>query len=144
MNQIFPYANIVTGILVLIVGFLMHWIGQLISIVNWEFATKIGIQEKGMPKEFKVYEHAIAVADVAIGWTYGLAGVGLILDAPWSYKLIWIPGAILIYHGISVWFWTRNQKKIGYQSATDYFWIFWSSINLITGMLAVTIAWQAG
>jgi hypothetical protein len=97
MNQIFPYANIVTGILVLIVGFLMHWIGQLVSIINWEFATKIGLQEKEMPNEFKVYEHAIAVADVAVGWTYGLAGVGLILDTPWSYQLIWIPGAILIY-----------------------------------------------
>lgn len=144
MNQIFPYANIVTGILVLIVGFLMHWIGQLISIINWEFATRMGLQEKGMPKEFKVYEHAIAVSDVAVGWTYGFAGVGLILNTPWAYQLIWIPGTILIYHGIGVWFLIGNQKKIGRQLLTDSFRVIWSSANLITGILAVTIAWKAG
>jgi hypothetical protein len=144
MNQIFPYANIVTGILIIIVGFLFHWIGQLISIVNWEFATKMGLQEKRMPDEFKVYEHAIAAADVAIGWIYGLAGIGLIMNTPWSYQLIWIPGAILIYHGISAWFWFGNQKKIGYQLSTGSFRIIWTSVNLITGILAVTIAWHAG
>jgi hypothetical protein len=144
MNQIFPYANIVTGVLVLVVGFLMHWIGQLVSIINWEFATRIGLQEKGMPNEFKVYEHAIAVADVAVGWTYGLAGFGLILDTPWAYQLIWFPGAILIYHGISAWFWIGNQKKIGHQLVTDSLRVIWSSLNLVTGILAVAIAWKAG
>ena len=70
MNQIFPFANLVTGILVLIVGFVFHWIGQLISVINWEFAKKIGVVEKGMPKEFKVYEQAIAIADSLIGWIF--------------------------------------------------------------------------
>jgi hypothetical protein len=144
MNQIFPYANILTGILILIVGFLAHWIGQLVSVINWDFATRIGLQEKGMPKEFKVYEHAIAVADVAVGWTYGLAGVGLILNIPWSYQLIWFPGTILIYHGVSAWFWFGNQNKIGYRLCSDSFRIIWSFLNLVTGILAVTIAWQAG
>lgn len=144
MNQIFPYANVVTGILVLIVGFGIHWIAQLISIINWEFAIKIGIVEKGMPREFKVYEHAIAMADVLIGWIYGIAGVGLILDIPWSYELLWFPGVIFIYHGISVWFWMGNQKKIGYQLVSDSFRIIWSSLNFITGILAIIVAWQAG
>jgi hypothetical protein len=144
MNQIFPYANLVTGILVLIVGFVFHWIGQFISVINWEFAIKIGFVEKGMPKEFKVYERAIAIADSLIGWIYGIAGVGLILDIPWSYKLLWFPGTILIYHSISVWFWTGNQKKIGYQLLSDSFRIIWSSLNFITGVLATIIAWQAG
>ena len=144
MNQIFPYANLVAGILVLIVGFVFHWMAQLISIISWEFATKIGLQEKGMPKEFKVYEHAIAGADVMLGWIYGIAGVGLILDAPWSYKLLWFPGIILIYHGISVWFWMGNQMKSGYQLTSNSFRIIWSSSNLITGILATIIAWRAG
>ena len=102
MNQIFPYSNLVTGILVLIVGFVFHWIAQLITIINWDLATKIGLQEKGMTKEFRVYEDAIARTDVFLGWIYGLAGVGLILDISWSYKILWFPGIILIYHGISV------------------------------------------
>ena len=122
----------------------MHWIGQLVSIINWGFASRIGLQEKGMPKEFKVYEHAIAVADVAVGWIYGFAGVGLILNTPWAYKLIWFPGAILIYHGISAWFWLGNQRKIGYQLLSNSFRILWSLLNLITGILAVAIAWKAG
>ncbi len=144
MNQIFPHANIVTGILILGVGFLMHWVGQLISVINWEFATRIGLQEKGMPKEFRVYENASAIADVAVGWIYGFAGVGLILDTPWAYQLIWIPGTILVYHGIGVWFLIGNQKKIGCQLLSDSFRVIWSSINIITGIMAVTIAWQAG
>ena len=36
MNFLFPYDNIVIGILILIVGFGFHWIGQLISVLNWE------------------------------------------------------------------------------------------------------------
>ena len=43
MNQIFPYANFITGVLVLIVGFVFHWGGQLISLLNLDFATKIGL-----------------------------------------------------------------------------------------------------
>ena len=144
MDQIFPYANLVTGILVLIVGFAAHWVAQLISVINWEFATKIGFQEKRMPREFKVYEHAISTADALIGWIYGIAGAGLILNIPWSHKLLWFPGIILLYHGICVWFWMGNQKKLGFQLVTGSFRIIWSSLNLITGILAIIHAWQAG
>ena len=114
MNQIFPYANIFVGILVFIVGFVFHWAGQLISIINWDYATKIGLQEKGQPKEFKVYEHAIAKADVFLGWIYGVAGVLVMLDIRWGYQILWFPGAVLIYHAISFWYWTANQQRIGF------------------------------
>ena len=144
MDQLFPYANVVTGILVFIIGFLAHWVGQLISLINWDFATKIGLQEKGMPKEFKVYEHAIAVGDVALGWIYGLAGIGLILGTWWGYKLAWFPGIVLLYHGISVLVWMGNQRKIGYEIVSNPFRFTWSSLNIITGLLAITVAWVAG
>ena len=144
MTEIFPYSHLVTGALVLMVGFVFHWIGQLVSIINWEFAVKIGLQEKGMPKEFKVYEQAIAAADVLIGWIYGIAGLGLILNLSWPYKLVWFPGVILLYHGISVWFWMGNQKKIGQQLVSDTFRIIWSAINILTGVLATITAWRIG
>ena len=54
MNEIFPYANILTGILILIVGFVFHWLGQLTSVLNWNFSTKLGLQEAELPKEYKV------------------------------------------------------------------------------------------
>lgn len=143
MNQVFPYANIVAGVLILLVGFAFHWIGQLISIINWDFATRIGLQEKEAPPEYKVYEHGTASADVAVGWVYGIAGVGLILGAQWGFKLAWIPGSILIYHGISAWFWTGNQKKSGHHLLPEYIRIGWCLSNIIAGGLAILVAWNA-
>jgi hypothetical protein len=98
MNQVFPYANYVAGILIFIVGFIFHWIGQLTSVINWDFATKQGLQEKGLPREYKVYEHALAVADSLLGWIYGITALGLFLNASWGFKLAWFPGVVLLYH----------------------------------------------
>lgn len=141
--QIFPYANIVVGILILIVGFIFHWIGQLISVINWDFATKLGLQEKKLLPEYKVYEHAIAVVDVMIGWIYGIAAVGLIFNISWAYRLAWFPGVIMVYHGFSFWFWSSNQIRSGHRLHPSAFRIGWFLANLITGLLAVLVAWHA-
>jgi hypothetical protein len=143
MDQLFPYANVIVGVLVLIVAFTFHWVGQLISLINWDFAIRIGLQEKDSPAEFFVYEHAIAVADVAIGWIYGIAGVGLIVSAPWGYTLAWFPGVVLIYHSISAWFWFGNQTKAGYPLMSTAKRATWCVANLVTGVLAVAVAWNA-
>lgn len=142
MNQIFPYANIITGVLVLIVGFVFHWGGQLISLLNWDFATKISLQEKGILPEYRAYEEGIAVADVLIGWIYAIAGIGLILSTTWGFKLAWFPGVIFIYHGLSYWFWTKNRRKAGHRFASNSERIIWFLANIITGVLAVLIAWH--
>ena len=141
--QLFPYANIITGILVFIIGFIIHWVAQLLSVVNWDFATKIGIQEKKLLPEYKVYEHAIAVADVMIGWIYGIAAVGLIFNVSLAYRLAWIPGAIMIYHGFSFWFWSGNQIRAGHRLHASAFRIGWFLANLITGVLTILVAWRA-
>ena len=142
MNQIFPNAHIITGVLILIVGFLFHWIGQLISLLNWEFATKIGVAEKGMIPEYRVYEEAIAAADVLMGWIYGIAGIGLILGTTWGFKLAWFPGVVFVYHSLSFWFWSRNQRKVGHRLMPDSARIIWFLANFITGILAILIAWN--
>ena len=140
----FHYDNIVVGTLIMIVAFGFHFIGQGISLINWDFAIKIGLQESGAPSEYKVYEHAIAVADTALGWLYFVAGLGLILDTTWGYKLAWIPGSILVYHAISFWGWTRNQILAGVQLSTTRpgFRLIWITANLTTGFLALSIAWN--
>ena len=145
MDQIFPYANVVAGILVLVVGFGFHWIGQGISLLNWDLATRLGLQEPGMPPEYRVYEHAIAVSDVALGWLYGLAGIGLLIGAPWGFKLAWFPGAVLIYHSIGFWMWTGNQRRAGHHLSTGEPAprIAWATANLVTGLMAVLVAWSA-
>jgi len=143
MSEIFPYANIVTGMLIFIVGFIFHWLGQLTSIIDWEFATKQGLQEKGLPKEYKVYEHAISVADSLVGWIYAIAAIGLFLRTSWGYKLAWFPGVIFLYHSLSYWYWTMNQRRDGNKLQSDTMRIGWFLANFITGILAIIIAWNA-
>jgi hypothetical protein len=143
MDQVFPYANIVAGALVLVVGFGIHWIAQLFSVLSWDRATRIGLQEEGLLPEYKVYEHANAVADVAIAWIYGIAGVGLLIDAQLGYKLAWFPGVVMVYHSISYWFWTGNRRKAGHKLAADPERIGWPVANFVTGALAILVAWNA-
>jgi hypothetical protein len=140
----FPFDNIIAGVLILLVGFLVHFGAQGISVLNWDLATRLGFQERGMPSEYKVYEHAIAVADVLIAWVYGVAGIGLILGAPWAYKLAWIPGSILIYHALSFWMWTGNARRSGVRLGTSQNPVrtSWFLANLVTGLLALFVAWN--
>ena len=135
--------NIVVGVLVLIIGFGIHWVAQFVSVVNWDLGIRLGLQEAKMPPEYKVYEHAIAVADSALGWLYGLAGLGLLLDADWGYKLAWFPGAILTYHAISYWFWTGNRNRAGHRLEGDAMRVGWFAANLVTGLLLIGLAWNA-
>jgi hypothetical protein len=143
MEHVFPYDNIVAGCLVLVVGFVFHWLGQMLSVLDWRLATRLGLQEAGMPPEYRVYEHAIAVADAALGWLYGIAGVGLLLGASWGYKLAWFPGVVLVYHAISFWAWTGNQRKAGHALTSSSFRVGWAAANLVTGLLAISVAWNA-
>ena len=115
----------------------------MVSVLNWDYATKIGIQEEGLIPEFKVYEHAIAVSDVSIGWIYSLAGIGLILDTEWGNKLALISGAILVYHSIGFWSWNVNQRKLGHQLNSLSLRIGWSVANMISGLLAIFVAWTS-
>ena len=142
MDQIFPYANVVAGALVLIVGFGIHWGAQFLSVIDWDLGTKLGLQETGMRPEHKNYEQAIAAADSLIGWTYGVAGVGLLIDAPWAYAWAWIPGAILTYHALQFWFWTRNHRRSGdhYSTTKDPTRTVWTLANLGTGVLTMLVA----
>jgi hypothetical protein len=141
MDYLVSHFHIVTGVSILIVAFLFHWVGQLISVLNWDFATRLGLQEKKLLPEHKVYEHGIAVADVSLGWIYGIAGLGLVIGAPWAFKLAWIPGIVLIYHAISYWFWTRNRNRAGHQMESNAIRILWTVANLITGAMAIHVAW---
>lgn len=142
MSNLFPYANVVAGILILLVGFGAHWIGQLISVLNWKLATKLGLQETELIPEYKVYEHAIAVADSVLGWIYGVAAFGLLLNFDFGYRLAWIPGSILLYHSISAWVWEGNRRAAGQGLWSDQLRIGWCTLNAATGLLALAVAWS--
>ncbi|MFX1512567.1 MAG: hypothetical protein ACFFCQ_08270 [Promethearchaeota archaeon] len=141
-TEVFPFDNVIVGLLILIIGFGLHWIGQLISAINWDYATKIGIQSESLLPEYKVYEHATAVADSILGWIYGIAGVGLILEESWAYKLIWIPGVVMIYHALNYWFYIGNQNKAGHPTMSNTARIIWFLLNITTGILTILVAWE--
>ena len=142
MSNLFPYANIVAGVFILLVGFGAHWIGQFISVLNWDLGTKLGLQEAELIPEYKVYEHAIAVADSALGWIYAVAAFGLFFNYEFGYKLAWIPGSILIYHSISAWVWEGNRRAAEKGLWSDKLRIGWCTINAATGLLALAVAWM--
>lgn len=142
MTSLFPHAHIAAGVLVFIVGFGFHWIGQLVSVVNWGLAIRLGLQEKELLPEYRVYEQAIAVADVALGWIYGVAAVGLVLNTGWGCKLAWIPGSILLYHAISAWMWEGNRRAAGQPIWSNTMRIGWCAANALTGGLTLLVAWS--
>jgi hypothetical protein len=135
-----PYTNIIIGIMILIVGFIFHWVGQLISVVNWDYAIKVGLQEKKMSPEYKVYEHAIATSDVSLGWIYGIVAIGLIINVNWAYSFAFIPGTVFVYHSIFYWIMIGNQNKSGHPTTSNSFRITWFALNFITGIFALIIA----
>jgi len=68
-------------------------------------------------------------------------GRQLMLNIPWAYKLAWFPGVVLIYHGLSFWFWAGNQNKLGYHINTNKFRITWVAANIVTGVLTILVIW---
>ena len=82
----------------------------------------------------------IAFADVLIGWTYGIAAIGLIFNFSWGYTLAWIPGVVFIYHALFFWVMKGNQNKSGNKISNNGFRVTWFLANLITGFLAILIA----
>jgi len=90
-----------------------------------------------------VYEHAIAVSDCLVGWIYGVAAIGLIMNTSWSYKILWFPGIILLYHSFNFWFWTKNRRKDGNILESNSFRIGWTLANVITGGVTILLALKA-
>ena len=142
MSPLFPYVNVIAAILILIVGFGFHFVGQLISVVNWDQACRLGLQEKDNPPDYYPYEHGTAIGDVAIAWIYGVAAIGLLMNSEWGYKLAWIPGSVLLYHSLCAWGWETDRRAAGHGIWTDAFRITWCGANFITGVLTLVIAWS--
>lgn len=141
MGELFPYANILAGSLVLIVGFGIHWLNQLSIFLHWELMPKDGFGIHTLANASK-YDRFVAVSDVTIGWIYGVIGIGLFMGTSWGYLLAWIPGLFITFEGISYWIVTgkKNLQGIKY----SYFnRIEWSTLNIVTGLFILFVAWNA-
>lgn len=135
-----PYTHIIVGILILIGDFVFHWIGQLISLINWDYATNLGLQEKKLLPEFKVYEHAIATSDVSMGWIYGIVGIGLLINFKWINTFALIPGSVFVYHSLYYRKLIGNQNASGHPTTANSTRVAWFCLNFIAGILAILIA----
>lgn len=141
MAQFYAYANLLAAVLILIIGFGFHFCGQLFSVLNWTTAQRLGLQETDLPRGYYPYEHGTAIADALVGWVYGLAALGLFLGADWGYWLAAFPGAILLYHGLSAWFWEADRRAQGTGLFSDRLRVIWCSANVATGALALAVSW---
>ena len=141
MEELFPYSNILGGVLVLIVGFGIHWLNRVALYLHWEFMPRHGFGIIFGDSQNN-YNRWITISDMTIGWLYGVIGVGLILGMDWGYDLAWIPGVILTLEGIS--YWINNGKKKSDPAQYTYFTPSeWKVLNLLTGLFVIIIAWNA-
>ncbi|CAN8075363.1 unnamed protein product [Agarophyton chilense] len=138
---LFPYARLVAAVFLLLVAVVFHFVGQLVSVISWKTAIRLGLQDASAPPEYYPYEHGIAIADVLLGWTYPIAAIGLLLNQPWAFKLAWIPASVLVYHSLSAWFWEADRRAAGHQLMSDSVRIIWCGANFFTGLLTIFVAW---
>lgn len=143
LSSDWPNAHVLIGFLVLVLGGGFHWLGQLTALLRRDVALRLGLVEPDMPPEYRVYEDALAVADAALGWLYGVAGMGLMLDARWGYALAWAPGLLFVYHAISAWVWEGLRRRRGHRLWSDAMRVGWCGANLAIGLAALGLAFAA-
>ena len=89
--------TVALGVVALLLGS-VGLAGQLISVLDFELAQRLGLQEKdgGTDPLFRHLELNTARWDLFVLWTLPLAGIGMLIDATW-----W-PWAALIAGGAYV------------------------------------------
>jgi hypothetical protein len=86
--------QIALGIIALLGGFLV--LGQLISVVNFEFAQKVGLQEKDEATDplFRHLELNTARWDQFVLWTLPFTGALMLADHSWWPYVALIAGGV--------------------------------------------------
>ena len=113
----------IIGIIVIIVGLLVY-VGQSLSFLAPELATKIGLNdpEEEMDDSLYIIEtKANGLSDILLTWTFPLAGLLMILDhAAWPYLALVGSGVYLYFACLTIfcrYFLQKHGKKAG--SARD-------------------------
>ena len=90
------------GIIVVVVG-LIVWVGQTLSFLAPDIATKLGVNspEKEMDQTLYIIEtKANGLSDILLTWTLPLSGVLMIIDhETWPFLAL-IGSGIYIYFGV--------------------------------------------
>ncbi len=135
------------GIIVIIVGLLVY-VGQALSFLAPELATRIGLNDPQEEMDESLYiieTKANGLSDMLLTWTLPLAGLLMILDhVTWPYFAL-IGSGIYIYFALLTIFCRvylkKAGKKVGSPSSEKAAYIF-SVIWMLTSLTMVTLAVQ--
>ena len=134
----------VTGIVCVLFG-LVCFVGQLISVINFDLAQKLGLQEKNDATEpiYRQLELNTAKWDLVVLWTLPAAGVLMLVDHTWWPYLALVAGGVCVDTGgretVKVLGLGKHGVKTGSDNETRLFFAFQGALCLI-GVWCVAIA----
>ncbi len=135
------------GIVVIVVGLLV-WVGQSLSFLAPDIATKIGLNspEEEMDQSLYIIEtKANGLSDMLLTWIFPLSGLLMILDhKSWPFLAL-VGSGIYIYFALltifSRVFLKRRGKDVGSPSAEKTAYIF-SAIWVLSATTMIVLAIQ--
>ena len=135
------------GIIVIVVGLLVY-IGQSLSFLAPDIATKIGLNdpEEEMDQSLYIIEtKANGLSDILLTWTLPLSGLLMIFDHKTWPLLALVGSGIYIYFALltifSRIFLKRRGKKVGSPSSEKAAYIF-SAIWILSSITMIFLATQ--
>ncbi|MDJ0882188.1 MAG: hypothetical protein QNJ56_11115 [Gammaproteobacteria bacterium] len=135
------------GIVVIVVGLLV-WIGQSLSFLAPDIATKIGLNspEKEMdPSLYIIETKANGLSDMLLTWLFPLSGLLMIFDhEAWPFLAL-VGSGIYVYFALltilSRFYLKKHGKKVGSSSSERTAYIF-SVIWIFTAITMIVLAIQ--
>ena len=143
------YNNINTfiGIVVIVVGLLV-WIGQSLSFIAPDIATKIGLNnpEDEMDQSLYIIEtKANGLSDILLTWILPLSGFLMIFDhKTWPFLALIGSGIYFYFALLTIFsriFLKKRGKKVGSPSSEKAAYVF-SAIWILSSITMIVLATQ--
>ena len=133
------------GIVVIVVGLLV-WIGQSLSFLAPDIATKLGLNSPEVEMDQSLYiieTKANGLSDILLTWILPLSGLLMIFDhKAWPFLAL-IGSGIYIYFALltifSRVFLKKRGKKVGSPSSEKVAYVF-SAIWILSGVTMIVLA----
>ena len=135
------------GIVVIVVG-LIVWVGQTLSFIAPDIATKLGVNspEEEMDQSLYIIEtKANGLSDILLTWTLPLSGLLMIFDhKAWPFLALIGSGMYIYFALLTIFtriFLKRRGKKVGRLSAEKTAYVF-SAIWVLSSITMIVLATQ--
>ncbi len=135
------------GIVVIVVG-LIVWVGQTLSFLAPDIATKLGVNspEKEMDQTLYIIEtKANGLSDILLTWTLPLSGLLMIIDhKTWPFLALIGSGIYIYFALLTIFtriFLKKQGKKVGSPSSEKTAYVF-SAIWILSSITMIVLATQ--